>query len=407
MMRSIRFRFLASASLGVLFATSSVVAPTAPAPPGPIPAPVPAQPRAGAFTRAGHATTRRAGADAACAHRTCAGRSAAGRHQSAAARAEPAARGGRTASHPARRAGAARRAPGSGRVCPWYDAIEFRAFVDAYASVNYDFPKPQANANNIVRAYDTSNGFALSWVGVDATYPAEPVGGTVSLRFGPTANRIASSCLGGTCDSAVALTYVKQAFASWRPFSALTLDFGKFDTIYGAEVAESQDNMNYTRGVVYWFAQPLFHTGLRVNAQLSETLSLRGLLVNGINNTLDNNAGKSIGLQLGLNLPRSGRRWHLARGVARLPSAARSKMTPAVVHCDPATQYFNPKDPTGCSTGPCRRRPDERHRRPLELEHQGPQAPDRRRRDAHHRPNRSRCKRTPASTSSACGMRSI
>ena len=38
--------------------------------------------------------------------------------------------------------------------------------------------------------------------------------------------------------------------------SPITLDFGKFDTIYGAEVAESQDNINYTRGVLYWFGQP-------------------------------------------------------------------------------------------------------------------------------------------------------
>ena len=76
----------------------------------------------------------------------------------------------------------------------------------------------------------------------------------------------------------------------------MSFDFGKFDTIYGAEVAESQDNLNYTRGVVYWFTQPLFHTGLRVNAELTDELMLRGLLVNGSNNTIDNNVGKNLGL---------------------------------------------------------------------------------------------------------------
>jgi len=233
---------------------------------------------------------------------------------------------------------------------PWYDTIEFRAFVDGYFSMNWALPKPQADANQIARAYDTSNGFALSWVGVDATYPAEPVGGTVSLRFGPTAERIAKSCFGGTCDSQVGLSIVKQAFASWRPLNALSFDFGKFDTIYGAEVAESQDNMNYTRGIVYWFTQPLFHTGLRVNASLTDNLTLRGLVVNGWNNTLDNNLGKSLGVQLGLNLPRSGDGGTLlAASVGYLGGPEQPDY--ATVQCNPDNQYFNPSDPSGCSPG--------------------------------------------------------
>ncbi len=80
------------------------------------------------------------------------------------------------------------------------------------------------------------------------------MGGTLALRFGPSAKRYNSSCLAQKCDAAYGLENVKQAFASWRPggdSSPVTLDFGKFDTIYGAEVAESQDNINYTAwGVV-------------------------------------------------------------------------------------------------------------------------------------------------------------
>jgi hypothetical protein len=237
---------------------------------------------------------------------------------------------------------------------PWYDAIEFRAFVDGYFSLNYDFPKPQSGANSIARAYDTSNGFALSWAGVDATYPAEPVGGTLSLRFGPTAERIAGSCLHGTCDSSVGLSVLKQAFASWRPGGSngrVQLDFGKFDTIYGLEVAESQDNLNYTRGVLYWYAQPLFHTGLRVNVDLSDELVLRGLLVNGINNTIDNNLGKDLGLQLVFNLPRaSDGAQLLSTSLGYLGGPEQEDF--ANVTCDPATQHFDAAVASGCATGP-------------------------------------------------------
>ncbi len=188
---------------------------------------------------------------------------------------------------------------------PWYEAFELRAFVDAYASVNYNFPKPHTGTNRF-RAFDTANGFSLSWVGLDARYDPDPVGGTLSLRFGPAAEAWANRCLSPTtdCDSALGLQYVKQAFVSWKPGgagSAWTLDFGKFDTLYGVEAAESQDNYTYTRGLLRWLGQPLFHTGIRANLELLPELSLSALAVNGWNNSIDNNFGKSIGLQASIS----------------------------------------------------------------------------------------------------------
>jgi len=181
----------------------------------------------------------------------------------------------------------------------WYESAEYRVFVDSYASLNWNFPKPQTGTNGQgeVRAYDQTNGFALSWVGADLSLPAAPVGGMLSLRFGPTAQRYSTSCFSGKCDADYGLGNVKQAFASYSPVAGLTLDLGKFDTIYGAEVAESQDNMNYTRGVLYWLGQPLFHTGLRAEYQATKELAGTLLIVNGWNNSVDNNAGKSFGLQ--------------------------------------------------------------------------------------------------------------
>jgi hypothetical protein len=185
-------------------------------------------------------------------------------------------------------------------------------------------------------------------VGADASYPADPVGGTVSLRFGPAADRLARSCLSTPCDSDVGLTPVKQAFASWRPGgagSAVRLDFGKFDTIYGAEVAESQDNINYTRGVLYWFAQPAFHTGLRFTGDFGEAFTLKAMLVNGINNSVDNNFGKTFGVQGTLNL-KSGDAslGSIALGYLVGPERDDTKL----IEC-PAGQVFDPDNATGCS----------------------------------------------------------
>jgi hypothetical protein len=196
---------------------------------------------------------------------------------------------------------------------PWYEALEFGLFADAYASVNTNFPKPQFGANGLrgsdasLRAYDRNAGFGLSWVGADVRYAPAPVGGELSLRFGPTADLYAHTCLSqrGPCDGDVpGLGFVKQAYASWRPGGAdgnLTFDFGKWNSIYGAEVAESQRNLNYSRGAVYWLGQPLFFTGLRANWQVAPELGLTALVVNGWNNTVDNNLGKTFGAQATLH----------------------------------------------------------------------------------------------------------
>ncbi|HEY3816470.1 MAG TPA: porin [Polyangiaceae bacterium] len=175
----------------------------------------------------------------------------------------------------------------------WYDTVKFEAFVDAYTNVNYNFPKPQGGTNQF-RAPDVNNGFALTWVGLDVVHEAKPVGGTISLRFGP-----ASSLFAGA-DTQYGLQYVRQAFATWKPTERLALDLGKFDTICCAEVPDSQKNMNYTRGVLYWVAEPLFHTGLRAAYQVTDAVTFRLMAVNGWNNSIDNNLGKSFGAQIAI-----------------------------------------------------------------------------------------------------------
>lgn len=177
----------------------------------------------------------------------------------------------------------------------WSDRLQIGAFVDFYGSLNVRTPRPQPQSN-LLRAYDGSNGFHLALAQVEASMPAEPVGATVTLRFGPTAQLIA----GG--DALHGLERVGQAFASWKPggkAGSLTLIAGKFDTIYGAEVVPSFQNLNYSRGALYWLGQPLFHTGLRADWQASEAFVFRLIAVNGWNNTGDNNLGKSVGAQAG------------------------------------------------------------------------------------------------------------
>jgi hypothetical protein len=191
----------------------------------------------------------------------------------------------------------------------WYDGLALSAFVDAYGALDFNFPKaPYQSRQNPVRAFDNHSGFALNWAGLDIRKDPAPVGGTLSLRFGPGAQRLASACVDAdNCDSeySIGLANVKQAFVSWKPHSIVTLDFGKFDTPYGAEVADSQYNINYTRGVLYWLGQPAYHTGFRAGIDVARSFNIKVLAVNGWNRTIDNNSGKTFGLQLTYRLPKA------------------------------------------------------------------------------------------------------
>jgi putative OmpL-like beta-barrel porin-2 len=188
----------------------------------------------------------------------------------------------------------------------WYDKFAVDAFVDAYGAVNYNFPKPQAplvnpavgalatgGGGNSLRAFDIAQGFALNWAGVNASYTADPIGGTIGLRFGP-----AATVYNAGPDNAYGLTYVKQAYATWKPASKVTLDFGKWDQPFGSEVADSQLNMNYSRSLLFWYAQPLFYTGLRFDYAASDMFDLKLFAANGWNNSIDNNVGKTFGAQI-------------------------------------------------------------------------------------------------------------
>jgi hypothetical protein len=178
---------------------------------------------------------------------------------------------------------------------PWYKKIQVGGFVDAYVSINYNIPKPQENAN-LYHPYNSNAGFGLAWAGLDVSLAPEPVGGTVQLRFGPAVKNLALNDYTAPGN----IGNLQNAFLSWKPDGKdghFTVIGGKFDTLYGAEVAVSHQNINYTRGALYNLAQPFFHTGLRLDGTFGG-FTFKVMAVNGWNNTIDNNTGKSFGGQL-------------------------------------------------------------------------------------------------------------
>ncbi len=145
----------------------------------------------------------------------------------------------------------------------WTDDIKLGVFVDAYGALRSDNNDARAPAEGSGQgspagypheAYVQASGFALAFAGADLAYAGEQFGATISLRFGPGVNRFYG---GNTSD--LGINNITQAYLTWKPVDKLTLDLGQFGTLYGAEVAESWRNVNYSRGGLYYAMQPFWH----------------------------------------------------------------------------------------------------------------------------------------------------
>jgi len=82
--------------------------------------------------------------------------------------------------------------------------------------------------------------------------------------------------------------YLKEAYFSYlAPVGkGLQIDVGKFVTPNGAEVIESNANWNYSRSLLFNYAIPFYHYGLRAQYTFNPKYSLTGYVVNGWNNVV-------------------------------------------------------------------------------------------------------------------------
>jgi hypothetical protein len=188
-------------------------------------------------------------------------------------------------------------------------------FVDVYYGYNSNQPASHTTA---LRNFDINSGqFGLNMIELIADKApdaaASRVGYHVALGFGQAMNLVNSSepsapLTPGT--PAVPITtetnfsqYLKEGYLSYLAPAGkgLQIDVGKFVTNAGAEVIETKDNWNYSRGLLFSWAIPYFHFGVRAKYTFNSKASLTGFLLNGWNNSVDNNSGKTTGFTLALN----------------------------------------------------------------------------------------------------------
>ena len=82
------------------------------------------------------------------------------------------------------------------------------------------------------------------------------------------------------------------------------VDFGKFQTSAGIESAETLSGWNYSRSILFVYAQPNYHFGLRSTVPLGKRVEVGLQVVNGWNRVLDGNGGKTIAVTADYRSPK-------------------------------------------------------------------------------------------------------
>ena len=181
-------------------------------------------------------------------------------------------------------------------VVSFFKQTEVSGFVDVYFGYNFNTPSTgQAQVRNFDIQHDS---FSLNLA--ELSLEKKPTAGSragfrVDLDYGPTATVVSAAEPGGT----QTFQNILQAYASYlAPLGqGLQFDVGKFVTPIGNEGIKTRDNWNYSRSLLFTLAEPYYHAGVRASYSVNDHFSVSGLLVNGWNDVVDNNSGKTVGVQ--------------------------------------------------------------------------------------------------------------
>jgi hypothetical protein len=182
----------------------------------------------------------------------------------------------------------------------WFDELAVNAFVSTAYQYNSNRPTTGATSYRVFDFNDNSFNLDVAELVVQiAASKPNDAGFRVDLAAGNSIPQITK-----TQDQNAAQFDLQQAFASYiAPFgSGLRFDVGKFVTHMGYELIEGYDgyNDNYSRSILFGYAIPFTHTGVKASYAFSSKVAGMIEVVNGWDLLRDNNRSKSVGAQLTL-----------------------------------------------------------------------------------------------------------
>ena len=169
--------------------------------------------------------------------------------------------------------------------------MDFSFLLDGYVDGNANNPASGWNGlRNFDYRADTLH-FNMGKITIDRA--PGPVGFHLDVGFGQI-----FSATHSTDAAPEAMKYFEQAYVDFKPKSwkGVEVDLGEFVTSAGAEVIDVNGNWNYSRSLLFAWAIPYYHFGIRTSFPIGPHFTGGVQLVNGWNNVYASGQGKLIGL---------------------------------------------------------------------------------------------------------------
>jgi hypothetical protein len=180
--------------------------------------------------------------------------------------------------------------------------------VDVFYGYNSNQPASHANAFHNFDMNSSEIGLNMLELVADKGVSSDSrVGYHIALGFGQAMNQVNGLDFGPGGTEPNFAQNLKEAYLEYMApvGKGLQINVGKFVTPAGAEVIETKDNWNYTRGILFAWAIPYTHTGISAKYAFNSKVALTGYLVNGWNNSsetnpVNGNSGKTTGFSLAI-----------------------------------------------------------------------------------------------------------
>lgn len=181
------------------------------------------------------------------------------------------------------------------------DKLSITGYIDAsynHLSGSGRFANPDGTAGGFNRVFDRRrNSGILHNVDLTAAFlPKQGFGGMVNLNYGDDADVF------GAADTDLTDRYDVQAAHFYFADGGLTTIAGKYVTLAGAEVIKSPNDVNFSRSILFGYAIPFTHTGVRFSYALTDKVALYAGVNNGWDVFEDNNQHETLELAASLAL---------------------------------------------------------------------------------------------------------
>jgi len=183
-------------------------------------------------------------------------------------------------------------------IMTFFDAIDLGFYVDT--TYQYVFDRGPTNEIQLRSLYPDNQQFAINAFTVSVSKTPTMEGGIMDLLgfradilFGEQADSLGADGL----DSNVVSPYQAYLQILAPVGNGLNIYAGRFVTLAGYEVIEAKDDPNITRSILFGFAIPFTHTGIRAD-YTAGPLTLTAGLNNGWDTVFDSNGDATIESQI-------------------------------------------------------------------------------------------------------------